>query len=195
MGRTHQKWLVATEKCVISCSRWGSLSQLLLKRAHAGGSHSEGFGGQPLASRLPTWPSQSLAVGSRSSQGRGRIPSLRCWLGHFKLFPGCGAWSSLCVASVQGTAGVESGLCSPSEPHESMKVESQVVFKWKSIATRNASGERGHRWVMRGGGGERLFRDLCPPTPSPLPYLHTPRHVKFLFSFYSSPWPLFLEER
>lgn len=41
---------------------------------------------------------------------------------------------------------------------------------------------------MGGGSGERLFRDLCPPTLSPPPYLHSLTHLKFLFSFYSSPW-------
>lgn len=122
--------------------------------------------------------------------------SIGCWLGHFKLFPGCGSWSSSCVASVQGTAGVagRAACVAPQSPMR-MKVESQVVFRWKSTATRNASGKWGCRWVMGGGSGERLFRDLCPPTLSPPPYLHTPTHLKFLFSFYSSPWPLFLEER
>lgn len=58
MGRARQKWLVAAEKCVISCSRQGlTVSNAPLKKEKKGlgrwGSHGKEIGDLLLASRSP----------------------------------------------------------------------------------------------------------------------------------------------
>lgn len=136
-GADRSKWLVATEKYVISRSRWGSLSQLLPQRAHSGSSHSEGLRGQPLASRAPTWPCPLPSMGLQSfsgNRGGGGVPSLGYWWGDFKLPPGCGSPSSQCVVSVQGTPGwVGEWPLQPPEPRESTRGGGPVVFCCKCL--------------------------------------------------------------
>lgn len=67
MGRTRQSGLWPP-KCVISRSQRAHCLSYP-QRAHARGSHSEGFGDQSLAPRAPTWPYLLPSRGFRGSSG------------------------------------------------------------------------------------------------------------------------------
>lgn len=83
MGQTHQKWLVAAEKCVISCSRQElavstpplqKKNKQKKKRLSLWGSHGKGSRDMSLASRSPL-RSYWLPAGQSGRLGTG----LTCW--------------------------------------------------------------------------------------------------------------------
>lgn len=181
MGRTHQKWLVAAEKCVISHSRRGTLSQLPPKRAQHWRFHSEGeegIGGQSLAPGSPTWP---CPLPSRGSRGLG---------GCFKVSHDCCSWPSChgdkCPRHCWD--GWEGGPCSHLVPHETLRGGVKWCSKRKSqwpLAVPGVGEQRVHggdgRWW-----GEALPRPLSSKSlPTPIP-LQAPRPLGFTFHFCSS---------
>lgn len=173
MGQTRHKWLVAAEKCVISCSQRGSLSQPPPKRVHAGGSRSEGTGGQSLASGSPT---RSCPLPSRGLQGfsgnRGMVGQnvsgvvLSCPLAAVPGLPG------VCVSKAPlGWVGGQplQFLRAPRE-HEGWgsngTPNGKVSWHRKCLRGTVVQTGDGRRWW-----GEALPRSLFPnplPTPNPL---------------------------
>lgn len=156
MGRARQKWLVAAEKCVISCSRQGlAVPNAPLKKEKKGlgrwGSHGKGIGDLLLASRSPL-RSCSVPAGQLGflEQGcpAGDVMGAGLNVGLLK------SLTSQRVASVQGEAGVGVPVRCRLEPSESVRVGSRGF-------PGHASGER----VMADAGDKS-----SPSTPAP----HTP---------------------